>query len=201
MRRPAWVSATAWRRAGGSGLAVVLAVAACLWGAGDPVGAQTLLTQDEALGLAFPGPGRVERRTAYLTDAQLELARELAGPDVEIEQSVVTFYVGYLDGREAGAAYFDVHRVRTKNEVVMVVVAPDARVRRVDVLKFTEPPEYRAPDGWIGQLEDRALDEELSIRSAVRNLTGATLTARAMTSAVRRVLALHAVIDPLGGGP
>ena len=83
----------------------------------------------------------------------------------------------------------------------MVVVSPEARVERVDVLKFLEPPEYRAPDGWIDQLEGRPLDDELSLRGAVRNLTGATLTARALTRAARRVLALHGVIGPLERGP
>lgn len=200
MHRYAWGSAATGLRAGVACLGPALALA-CLSGGGTPAGAQTLLTQEEALALAFPGPGRVERRTAYLTDAQLVRARELAGPDVEIEQGVVTYYVGYQEDVAAGVAYFDIHRIRTKNEVVMVVVDADARVHRVDVLKFAEPPQYRAPEGWIAQLEDRALDAEPSLRSGVRNLTGATLTARAMTAAVRRVLALHGVIDPLGDNP
>ena len=163
--------------------------------------AQTLLTQDEALALAFPAPTEVERRSAYLTDGQLDRARTLAGDDVEIDQTVVTYSVGRRDGRYTGAAYFDVHRVRTKNEVVMIVVDPDHRIRRTDVLKFIEPPEYMAPDAWVEQLEGRRLDEALSVRGEIRTITGATLTARAMTEAARRVLALHAVIEPFGGAP
>ena len=161
---------------------------------------QTLLTQDEALALAFPD-AEVQRHTAYLSAAQLDDARERAGDDVEIDQGIVTYYVGRRAGEPAGVAYFDAHRVRTKNEVVMVVITPDARVRRVDVLKFTEPPEYRAPEGWIEQLEGRRLDASLSVRGDIHNITGATLTARALTRAVRRVLALHAVIEPLGARP
>lgn len=180
--------------------AVALVMAAIVVG---PVAtnAQTLLTQEEALELAFPAPTEVERRTAYLSDGELERARELAGDGVEIESGIVTYYVGTRDGHYTGAAYFDAHQVRTKNEVVMVVVDPDAGIRRVDVLKFTEPPEYRAPEGWIEQLEDRRLDRALSVRGGIRNLTGATLTARALTRAARRVLALHTVIEPLGTGP
>lgn len=161
--------------------------------------AQVLMTQEEALALAFPAPTTVERKTAYLSDAQLERARELAGADVDIDQSIITYYVGYTDRRPIGVAYFDAHRVRTMEEVVMVVVDPDERVRRLDVLKFMEPPEYKAPDGWVAQIEGRPLEPELSLRGEIRNLTGATLTARALTRAARRVLALNAVIDPLGG--
>lgn len=163
-----------------------------------PAAGQTLMTQAEALEAAFPGASSVERRTAYLSEAELERARRLAGQGVEVDQAVVTYYVAHEEGRPVGVAYFDAHRVRTLAEVAMVVVGPGARVERVDILKFMEPPEYRAPDGWIAQLHGRPLDEALSTDGAVRNLTGATLTARALTAAARRVLALHHVIDPLG---
>lgn len=161
-------------------------------------GAQTLMTQEEALAAAFPAPATVARLTAFLTEAQLADARRRAGADVEIEQGIVTYYAARREGEPAGVAYFDAHRVRTHAEVVMVVVTPDGRVTRVDVLKFMEPPEYRAPAGWIAQFEGRPLDDDLSLRGGILNITGATLTARAMTRAVRRVLALHAVIDPFG---
>ncbi len=176
-----------------------MAILGTLLAAVGPVraSAQALMTQEEALELAFPAPVQVERKTAYLTDAQLAEARKRAGGDVEIEQGVVTYYAGYRDGRPVGVAYFDAHRVRTKAEIVMVVVTPDARIGRMDVVKFLEPPEYAAPEGWIDQLEGRPLDDELALKGAVRNLTGATLTARALTRAARRVLALHAVIAPV----
>lgn len=160
--------------------------------------AQTLLTQEEALAAAFPAPAVVERRTAFLTDAQLADARRRAGRDVEVDQTVVSYYVARHGDRPVGVAYFDAHRVRTLAEVVMIVVTPDGRVARVDVLKFMEPPEYRAPEGWIRQFEGRRLNDDLSMRGEILNITGATLTARAMTRAVRRALALHAVIDPFG---
>jgi hypothetical protein len=167
-----------------------------------PAAGQVLMTQDEALAAAFPSPARVERRTAYLGESQLERARSLAGEGVRIEQTVITYYVGYRGDEPLGVAYFDAHRVRTKAEVVMVVVTPDARISRVDVLKFMEPPDYRAPESWIDQLEGRPLDDQLSTRGAIHNLTGATITARALTEAARRVLAYHDVIRPLeASGP
>lgn len=164
-----------------------------------PAAGQVLMTQEEALDVAFPAPTRVERRTAYLGDAELDRARAMAGAEVEVDAAVVTYYVGYRGDDPVGVAYFDAHRVRTKAEVVMVVVDPAGRIDRVDVLKFMEPPDYRAPDGWIEQLEGRPLEAALSTSGAIRNLTGATLTARALTEAARRVLALHSVIDPLDG--
>jgi Na+-translocating ferredoxin:NAD+ oxidoreductase RnfG subunit len=158
--------------------------------------AQVFLTQDEALRLAFPEPATIERRTAFLGEKELQAARELAGSGVEVQQSVVTYYVGVLDGTPLGAAYFDVHRVRTLPEVLMIVVTPEERIARIEVLKFAEPPEYRASKEWVEQFHGQELTEDLSLKGAIRNMTGASLTSEAVTHAVRRVLALNRVIRP-----
>jgi Na+-translocating ferredoxin:NAD+ oxidoreductase RnfG subunit len=101
-----------------------------------------------------------------------------------------------------GVAYFDSHVVRTLREVLMIVVAPEGRIERIEVLRFDEPPEYEVPDNWIAQLEGRRLDDDLSLKGAVVNMTGATLTSEAVVAAARRALAVHEVIRPLesGGG-
>lgn len=164
-----------------------------------PVAGQ--LTQNEALRLAFGGSAQVERRTAYLDDAQLEKARSLAGSRTDVDQGVVTYYVGSEAGRTLGVAYFDAHRVRTLQEVLMVVVGPDDSVLRVETVSFREPPEYEAPGGWLEQFPGRTLGPGLSIRGDIAPMTGATLTANAVTGAVRRVLALHAVIEPFRTEP
>lgn len=162
-----------------------------------PVLGQTL-TQDEALALAF-GPADVERRTAFLDDDQMDRAGALAGSGARIERGVLSYYVATDGGTPVGVAYFDAHRVRTLQEVLMVVVDPEGRVERVETVSFREPPEYRAPEGWMEQFLGRTLDDELSLRGGIAPMTGATLTANAVTAAVRRVLALHQVIDPFGG--
>ena len=142
----------------------------------------------------------MERRTAYLDESQLEAARALAGPRVEIDQGVLPYYVAKEGTRTVGVAYFDAHRVRTLQEVLMIVVEPGGTVRRVETVSFREPPEYEAPEGWLAQFDGRRLDDALSLRGEIATMTGATLTANAVTQAVRRVLALHDVIAPFGPG-
>lgn len=179
----------------------VVALAVALAATLAPGGAesQVFLSQEEALGLAFPGGEEVTRETAFLDDAGLERVAALAGGSVVVDQRIVSYYVGRLRGAPVGVAYFDAHRVRTMREVAMIVVGPGGAVDRVEILSFLEPPEYMASDAWMAQLTDRVLDGELAIGRGIINMTGATLTADALTEATRRVLALHAVIDPLGG--
>lgn len=165
-----------------------------------PSTVQAQLTLDEALRAAFPPPAKIERRTAFLSAADLEASRNLAGPDVPMTQRVVTYYLARTRDRVLGVAYFDSHRVRTLNEVVMVVVMPPARVRNIEVLRFSEPPEYHATDPWLKQFEGKTLSPELSLKGSIRNLSGATLTSNAIVRAVRRILALHARIQPFSAG-
>ncbi|MHC4236609.1 MAG: FMN-binding protein [Planctomycetota bacterium] len=101
----------------------------------------------------------------------MDSARELAGSGTGVDQSVVP-------------------------EVLMIVVSPESRIRRIEILKFSEPPEYRAPESWLAQFEDALLTGSLNLERSIVNITGATLTSQAVTEAARRVLALHRVIRP-----
>jgi hypothetical protein len=161
-----------------------------------PAALQGQLSMGEALRVAFPPPATIERRTAFLTPADLALARTQAGPDVTMTQGVVTYYLAREQGRPVGVAYFDSHRVRTLNEVIMIVVAPPDRIRNIEVLRFAEPPEYHATEPWLEQFEGKALNPELSLKGSIANLTGATLTSNAIVRAARRVMALHGRIHP-----
>jgi hypothetical protein len=156
-----------------------------------PAAAKVFLTVDEALKLAFPN-SQVERKTAYLTAEQTRRARELSG--VEVPSALVTYYVARRAGQPAGIAYFDTHRVRTLPETLMIVVDPQGKVARIEVIAFREPEEYLPRGAWYEQFRGHGLDRELQLKQGIHPVTGASLTARATTEAVRRVLALHQVI-------
>lgn len=180
--RPAFSLLAAWLLVG-----VVVGAAAPV-----PAAARVFLSVDEALDLAFPG-ARVERQTVFLTRQQLAQARRLAG--VEIRSALVNPYVAREGGKTVGTAYFDTHRVRTLPETIMVVVDPQGKVERVEVLAFQEPPDYLPRDVWYQQFDGHELGPGLELKRDIRGVTGASLTARATTEAVRRVLALHRVIQ------
>ena len=156
--------------------------------------ATVLLTQEEALRLAFPG-ATVEAHSAFLTEEQRRAAKALSGEE-DLPSALVRYYAATKDGRAAGEAYFDTHVVRTMSETVMVVVSPEARILRVEVLSFSEPEEYMPRPKWYEQFQGKPLDDELSLKRSIRPVSGATLTARATTDAARRVLAIYRTLHP-----
>jgi hypothetical protein len=155
-----------------------------------PAGAKVFLTQAEALRLVF-GETAPEKRTIYLTEEQAARVRDLSGTE-DPRRVIVAYASRDLSGR-AATAYFDTHLVRTLPQTIMVVAGPDGRAARVEILSFDEPEDYLPKRRWIDQFHDRALGEDLSLKGSIRAIAGATLSSKATTDAVRRLLAIHAV--------
>ena len=152
---------------------------------------QSLLSREQALALAYPGASFAAEQI-FLTDAQSKAASDRAGRP--LTSPLVARYSATLNGSAVGRAYVDTHVVRTKRESVLVSLDPQGRVKRVDVIAFVEPPEYRAPQAFTNQFTGHGLDDDLRLQRAIRPIAGATLTAGALTDAVRRVLAVEAVL-------
>ncbi len=148
--------------------------------------ARVLMTQDQALAGVFPGGAKREK--FFLTPQQVAAAKSESG--VDFDDQLIVRYAG-PDGRYA---YFDTHRVRTMPETVMVVVKADGSIERIDILSFDEPTDYFPRPRWIDQLRGRKLDRELALDRGIRPISGASLTARAIVNASRKVLALHHVL-------
>jgi hypothetical protein len=77
---------------------------------------------------------------------------------------------------------------------VLTVISPDGSLDKALVLQFAEPPDYLPREGWLRTVEGRRLDDELWPGRGVRRVTGATLTVQALVDAVRRALALNALV-------
>ena len=155
--------------------------------------AQTgLMTRDEALAAAYPGAS-VEAERVFLTGDQARRAAELAR--VDIESPLVARYVAREGGRVVGRAYIDTHVVRTKRESLLIALAPDGAVQRIEVTAFLEPRDYLPPPAWLRQFDARPLDDDVALQRAIRPIAGATLTAQSATDAVRRVMAIDEVLE------
>jgi hypothetical protein len=81
-------------------------------------------------------------------------------------------------------------------ETFMAVIRPDSTVGAVEVLAFYEPEDYLPPARWLSLLVDSRLTDELRLNRGVRNISGATLSAQAITNGVRRLLATFEVAIP-----
>lgn len=170
-------------------LADVLAPAAAL---------SQVVSREEALAAVFPG-AEVRSESVFLSGAQAERISEISRE--EVSGRLFARYVAVVGDEVVGRAYVDTHVVRTKRESLLISLEPDGRLKRIDVTAFLEPPEYLAPELWRAQYEGRPLSDDLRLDAAIRPIAGATLTARAVNAAVRRVQAMDIVLEERDPGP
>ena len=175
---------------GGAGITFAVSTMTVLALAVAPALGQVKMTTEAALKLAFP-KCRIERRTITLTDKQKAEIAKRCGQ--KFTKSMVFAYLARRDGKLVGTAWFDVHKVRSKKQLLMVAVTPEHTVHRVEVLAFAEPRRYAAPSRWLRKLNKKRLGGLRPGRDVPR-ITGATLTVRATTRCVERNLALHRTV-------
>ena len=155
--------------------------------------ATVFMTQQQALASAFPPNAKVERQTFFLTNDQVKQIRTKSGAE-EVGQLVVRYVGKDASGAILGYAYFDAHRVRTLPESIMIVVSPANAIVRIEILAFNEPSDYLPKRRWLDQLHTHKLNDDLAVNRAIRPISGASLSGRAIVGASRRVLATHEVL-------
>ena len=153
--------------------------------------ASPITTLDDALARAFPR-ARIERRTLALSAADVAAVEKRA--HARCEARLVTAYVAWRGDTLAGAAYTDRRVVRTREAMLMISVAPDTTVARIDVLAFFEPPDFRPPARWLERFRGAKPGPSLAPGRDIPPLAGASLTSRAVTESARLALAWHALL-------
>jgi Na+-translocating ferredoxin:NAD+ oxidoreductase RnfG subunit len=156
--------------------------------------AQVFKTKDEALRQAFPEQDSVARKVLFLTTKQVAEIQKLA--KAKVESKIVTYYVASKADSVLGYAFFETDIVRTKPATFVVVVNPDGTVKYIEILAFYEPADYLPTNNWLDLFKEKQLNENLWPKRGIHNITGATLTVRALTMGVRKTLAIFEMAVP-----
>ncbi len=153
-----------------------------------PARAEATAAEKEAAALrtVFPEADRFTSRDLLLDARTAARLAELAR--ARVSDRMVTFYTAWKDGAVAGHAAIHSHVVRTKRETFAIAFEPDGRIRRIVVLAFLEPEEYRPSDRWLAQFRGKAAGDRLAVADDVAAISGATLTARGIAERSRWLL-------------
>jgi hypothetical protein len=138
------------------------------------------------LAAVFPEADDFAARDVVLTDELVARIEKLAR--AKVKERLVTFYTARKAGAVVGHAVIHSHVVRTKRETFAIAFEPDGRIRRITVIAFLEPDEYRPPDRWLAQFGGKGPDDRLAVGQDLAPITGATLTARGIAEESRWLL-------------
>ena len=134
----------------------------------------------------FPEAERFDSADVILTDDLARRIDELARS--RIAERMVTFYTARRGADVLGYAVVQSHVVRTKRETLLVAFEPDGRIRRIVVVSFLEPPEYKPSERWLGQFAGKGAADRLAVGDDLAPISGSTLSARGVAEQSRWLL-------------
>ena len=147
---------------------------------------------EQALSQIYPDT-RIEVRNITLNNEQLEEIQRLSG--TKMDTRLASWYIIRKGDSIVAYAYADIHRVRTHPELVLYTITPEGKLDVVEVLAFYEPLEYMPEDKWLKLFAGKQLGKDpIRLRRDIPNITGSTLTARAITDNARKVLAMWQIL-------
>jgi hypothetical protein len=163
---------------------VVVAVA--LAAAATAAAAQQPPKDEVVVRSLFPDAERVTAKDVLLTDDLVQRIERLAR--ARVKERLVTFYAAQKGSATVGWAVIHSHVVRTKRETFAIAFEPDGRIRKISVLAFLEPPEYKPAERWLAQFAGKGPGERLAVGDDLAPISGATLTARGIAEESRWLL-------------
>lgn len=140
----------------------------------------------DALRASFPDAERFDATDVILSDEMAKRLDDLARS--RIPERMVTFYAARRGDAVLGYAVIQSHVVRTKRETLLVAFEPDGRIRRIAVLSFLEPPEYKPSKRWLAQFTGKGASDRLAVGDDLAPISGSTLSARGVAEQSRWLL-------------
>lgn len=147
--------------------------------------AQVYLTKNEALS-QYLGE-RYERKTVFLTDDEVNIIQRMA--KAKVESKIVTYY-----SSANRTAFIESRIVRTMPATFIVVVDTAGSIHAVEMLAFYEPEDYLPTKKWMETFRRKTVSDDLWLKRGVYNISGATLSATAITESIRKILTTYSTV-------
>ncbi|MFP5263176.1 MAG: FMN-binding protein [Blastocatellia bacterium] len=170
---------------------LIAASAACATLSAQAAEAQTFLTLEQAPKAVFPEADSFEQRKITSTaELRAEVLR-LVGRKPSIWEPFYYAYVARRGGEIIGYAIVCEEIGRDRPITYIVAATPGGEVKDVAVMTYRETRggEVRYP-AFTRQFKGKSLGDPIRGQGDIRNITGATLSVRAMATGVRKALAV-----------
>lgn len=160
----------------------------------SPLEAQTVyLKPSEALKIIFKDSREVVSEKKTLTAEQKERLEKQLG--TKLEKYEWNFYIAKTNGRIDGYAVIDNEVGKTEPITFLTAITPAGEVREVEILVYREPIGSEVHDKrFLRQYHGKRESDPIRIGQDISNISGATLSARAVSNGVKRALAIWQIL-------
>ena len=154
--------------------------------------AEVRMTVEEALKTVLPQARKIEKKTVILTAEQK--ARLERQANVTIHPEYNKEFIGYIgksdsEGPVVGYAFEDTVPGKWGPIHYLLAVDPAGKITNVVVLDFNERRGRPiAKKNFVNQYIGKTIRDKIKLRQDINGITGATISSRAITDGVRKLL-------------
>jgi hypothetical protein len=130
----------------------------------------------------------IEKKSLILTKDDVQEIQELARS--KVKSKIVRYYQVKIDENILGHAILLKQKIRTKNAAILYMVDTNNSMIGLEILSFKEPLEYKPNDDWTQIFKGKTTEDILIAGKDIATISGATLSARAITDMARVALAI-----------
>lgn len=107
-----------------------------------------------------------------------------------LTSNVIRFYKVTKESRIEGYAVLLLQTVRTKKTAVLYIIDKKEKIKSIEIVAFNEPKEYKPNPNWLDEFHNKSKDDNLFFGKGISTISGATMSARAVSDLARIALAI-----------
>lgn len=151
--------------------------------------AELLISPVESMQLVFSPEAKVEKKNILLTKEKAQaVEKEIKG---KLKTKLYQVYKASKEDKLLGYGILVSQNVRSKNCVVMYHISNDSILKSIEIIAFNEPKEYLPSKKWTQVFSGVQTSQQLYLSKDIPIITGATLSARAVSDASRIAFAIY----------
>lgn len=127
-----------------------------------------------------------EEQTQQLSKASMQ----------KIETKLYRLYIAKNDAKIVGYGVLLNKKVRTKTAIALYLIGTDTKIKSIEIVAFNEPMEYLPTKTWLDGFDNKNAANTLRLNQDIPTVSGATLSARAITDGARIALSLIDIAKP-----
>jgi Na+-translocating ferredoxin:NAD+ oxidoreductase RnfG subunit len=151
--------------------------------------AQVLISPQESMKMAFGEDVTLKKKNILLKNKQAKKIQDSA--KVKLSTKIYRIFSASKDSKILGYGILVNEKVRSKNAVIMYHILSDSTLNSIEIIAFNEPLEYIPSKTWNEQFNKTKTDKMLRLSRDIPTISGATLSARAITDASRVAFGIY----------
>ena len=136
----------------------------------------------------------IEQKTIILNEKQVQQLSKVS--QQVIDTKLYRIYIAKNGSTTVGYGVLLNKKVRTKTAIALYLIDIEYKIKSIEIVAFNEPIEYLPTKTWLDGFDNKNSTNTLRLNQDIPTVSGATLSARAITDGSRLALSLINIAKP-----